>query len=234
MPREYVAHEYMNDDSRPCFQADVAAELADAKLEYVASGEIREFSAADAHRRTARRLGPDRRSRSARVGEGFSACPAACATTSMCGDRGATHAARDAALADLYLTLTRRPEDFIYELNLPAGHGALERSFYEPVVAALGQGPQRIGDLMSLAGRGGRRDNPAELAGMLVAPASHRYGASGGRHRRGGNAPQQSHRNASAARRSFTWRLGELAARQRPALQRRSLRHGFDDAQARR
>ncbi len=36
------------------------------------------------------------------------------------------------------------------------------------MVAALGQGPQRIGDLMSLAGRGGKRDNPAELAGMLV------------------------------------------------------------------
>ncbi len=42
MPREYVAHEYMNDDWRPCFQADVAAALADAKLEYVASGEILE------------------------------------------------------------------------------------------------------------------------------------------------------------------------------------------------
>ena len=169
MPREYVAHEYMNDDWRPCFQADVAAALADAKLEYVASGEILEnfpqLMLTDEQRAVWDRIDdPALRE----LAKDFCLPRGLRHDIYVRGPRRISDAARDAALADLYLTLTRRPEDFIYELNLPAGHGALERSFYEPVVAALGQGPQRIGDLMSLAGRGGRRDNPAELAGMLV------------------------------------------------------------------
>ena len=38
MPRQYLAHEYINDAWAPCFHGDVAMALADAKLEWVGSG----------------------------------------------------------------------------------------------------------------------------------------------------------------------------------------------------
>ena len=40
MPAPYLAHEYMNDAWAPCFHADVAAALAEAKLEWVASANL--------------------------------------------------------------------------------------------------------------------------------------------------------------------------------------------------
>jgi SAM-dependent methyltransferase len=169
MPREYVAHEYMNEDWRPCFQADVAAALAEAKLDYVASGEILEIF-------SELMLSEEQRAVCGRIEDAGLRELA----KDLCLRRGLRHdvyvrgprrigsVARNAALKDLHLTLARRPEDFVYEVDFPAGHASLERSFYEPVVDALGQGPRRVGDLLSLPGLAGKRDNPAELVGMLV------------------------------------------------------------------
>src|SRR6185312_2027523 len=42
VPVAYLAHEYMNDHWQPCFMADVAAALADAKLDWVASSQLTE------------------------------------------------------------------------------------------------------------------------------------------------------------------------------------------------
>jgi hypothetical protein len=169
MPPEYLAHEYLNADWRPSFHADVAGALAEAKLDYVASGEILEnfpeLMLTEAQRAVAAKADdPGLRE----------------LVKDLCLPRGLRHdvyvrgprivpnAIRDAALRELHIALARRPEDVVYALDLPAGRGSLERSFYEPVVAALGDGPKRVGDLLALPGVAGRRDNPAELVGMLV------------------------------------------------------------------
>lgn len=166
---EYLAHEYMNADWRPCFHADVAAALADAKLDYVASGEILENF-------PEMMLSAEQR---AVIGKAEDAglrelMKDMCLPRSLRHDifvRGARRLdgrSRNAALAGLWLTLTRRPEDFSYTLTMPAGKAELERGFYEPIVAALADGPRRVGDLLALSGIMGKRDNPAELVGMLV------------------------------------------------------------------
>jgi hypothetical protein len=169
MPPEYVAHEYMNDDWRPCFHADVAAALADAKLDYVASGEtlenFPELMLSEEQRAVWKGIeDPGLRE----LAKDFCLARGLRHDVYVRGPRRISSGARNAALNDLHLMLARRPEDFVYKVDFPAGHAALERSFYEPVVQALGQGPRRVGDLLSLPGLAGKRENPAELVGMLV------------------------------------------------------------------
>jgi len=169
MPPEYLAHEYMNADWRPCFHADVAAALGDAKLDYVASGEILE-NFPDLML-TAEQRAVIGRTEDAGLRELMKDM---CLPRSLRhdifirGPRGISGKARNAALAGLWLTLTRRAEDFSYVVNMPAGKAELDRGFYEPVVAALAKGPRRVSDLLALPGVTGKRDNPAELVGMLV------------------------------------------------------------------
>ena len=98
----------------------------------------------------------------------------------MCLDRSLRHdvfvrgarrmnpAARDAALMDVWLALNISPEDMPYEAEMPAGRAALNRSFYGPITEAMAMGPRRVGDLLAVPDLEGRRDNPAELIGILV------------------------------------------------------------------
>ena len=98
----------------------------------------------------------------------------------MCLDRSLRHdvfvrgarrmnpAARDAALMDVWLALNISPEEMPYEADMPAGRAALNRSFYGPITEAMAAGPRRVGDLLALPDLEGRRDNPAELIGILV------------------------------------------------------------------
>ena len=98
----------------------------------------------------------------------------------MCLDRSLRHdvfvrgarridpVARDAALMDVWLALNISPEEMPYEADVPAGRAALNRSFYGPITEAMATGPRRVGDLLALPDLEGRRDNPAELVGILV------------------------------------------------------------------
>jgi hypothetical protein len=76
-------------------------------------------------------------------------------------------AERDAALGEVTLALLRPPDKFTWELDAPSGQANLERSFYQPIVDALAEGPQRVRDLLDLPALAGR-GNPGEVVGMLV------------------------------------------------------------------
>jgi SAM-dependent methyltransferase len=164
----YLAHEYMNAEWRPCFHADVVAALAAAKLDWVASAQLLEnFSALmlpDPVRAIANRHDdPLLRELIKDM----------CLTRGLRQDvfvRGARRlspAERDAALLEVMLTPLCRAQDFAFEIDVPTGKAAFGQEFYGPILAALDAGPQRIGELLALPGLP-RRDNPAELAGMLV------------------------------------------------------------------
>jgi hypothetical protein len=98
----------------------------------------------------------------------------------MCLERGLRHdvfvrgarrvnpAARDAALQDVWLALNVSPDERPSEADVPAGRAALNRTFYGPIAEALATGPRRVGDLLALPNLEGRRDNPAELVGILI------------------------------------------------------------------
>jgi len=165
----YLAHEYMNESFAPCFHADVAGALADAKLDWVGAGSLIEnFPELT--------LSPEQRTVMHRLDDPVlrELVKDVCLERALRHDvfvRGARHvgaAARSAALLDVHLALSIRPQDMPYEADVPAGRAALNRSFYGPIAAAMTGGPQRVGDLLAIPDLEGRRDNPAELIGMLV------------------------------------------------------------------
>ena len=84
------------------------------------------------------------------------------------GARHITPARANAALMDVWLALNISPEEMPYEVEMPAGQAALNKAFYGPIAEAMAQGPRRVGDLLALPDLEGRRDNPAELIGILV------------------------------------------------------------------
>jgi hypothetical protein len=169
MPRAYLAHEYMNAAWRPCFHGDVATALGAAKLDYVGSADLLENF-------PELMLTPEQRS----VCDGIDNPVLRELAKDLCLPRGLRHdiyvrgprrmrdAARDAALRDICVTLTRLPEAFTYGASVPAGNAAMERAFYEPMVASLAEGPQRIGDLLSLPAVARRQGTAAELISMLI------------------------------------------------------------------
>ncbi len=169
MPSQYLAHEYMNDHWAPCFMADVAAQLAEAKLEWVASAQLVEnfpdLTFNDAQRALAQQF-DDPMLRELMKDT--------CIERMLRHDvfvRGARRigtTARDAALMDVQLSLNIAPEDMPLEADMPAGRAELSPAFYRPIAQAMQAGPRRVRDLLQLPDVEGRRDNPAELIGILV------------------------------------------------------------------
>ena len=169
LPAQYLAHEYMNEVWAPCFHADVAAAFADAKLEWIGSASLLE-NFADLM------LTDDQRAAVQRFDDPLmrELVKDVCLERSLRHDvfvRGARSLGtpvRDAALMDISLALNVRPEDVPFEAEMPAGRATLSRSYYGPITEALVAGPRRVGELLSLPTIEGRRDNPAELIGILV------------------------------------------------------------------
>jgi SAM-dependent methyltransferase len=169
MPLAYLTHEYMNEAWAPCFMADVAEAMADAKLEWVGSSQLHdnfpELTFSAEQRELAQRF-DDPLLRELIKDH--------CLDQMLRHDvyvRGARRLSprqRDAALMAVTIGLHIRPQDLPVEVEVPAGKGALNPKFYQPVAQALADGPRLVGDLLRLPEVEGTRDNPAELIGMLV------------------------------------------------------------------
>jgi SAM-dependent methyltransferase len=165
----YLAHEYMNESWAPCFMADVAQALAGAKLEWVGVSNLienfPELTLTEAQRALVNRF-DDPLVRELIKDH--------CIERVLRHDvyvRGARRMSppqRDAALMDLSIAFNRRPEDLPLEAEMPAGKAELNPKFYRPIVEALTDGPRRVSDLLQLPEVEGKRDNPAELVGILV------------------------------------------------------------------
>jgi len=169
LPIAYLAHEYMNDAWAPCFMADVAEALAGAKLEWVAAANLienfAELTMSEEQRALVNRF-DDPLVRELIKDH--------CIDRLLRHDiyvRGARRIAphqRDAALMDLSISLNIRPNELPLEAEMPAGRAELNPKFYRPIVGALADGPRRVSDLLQLPEVEGKRDNPAELVGILV------------------------------------------------------------------
>lgn len=169
LPVSYLAHELMNGHWKPSFMADVAAALADAKLEWVGSSQLIEnFPGLTLS-------GPQQA-----VQQRFDDPLMRELVKDMCIDRALRHdvyvrgvrritpALRDAALMDIDIGLTILPEQLPLEAAIPAGKVELSQAFYEPIAMAMADGPKRVRDLLRLDRAYGKKDNPAELLGILV------------------------------------------------------------------
>lgn len=186
LPRGYLAHEYMNEHWSPCFHADVAASLAGAKLDWVGSAALlenfRELMLTEEQRAIQDRFDdPVMRElvKDAVLPRGFRH------DVFVRGARRLSEAARNEALGRVVLAPLFAPGDFKFEMDLPAGRAGIGEAFYAPIVAALAEGPRSVAQLLALPHDVGRRNNPAELAGVLVGteqalPVSSDLGSSGG------------------------------------------------------
>ena len=169
LPVAYLAHELMNENWQPCFMADVAAAFAGAKLEWVGSSNLIEnFPALTL---TAPQQAVQQRFDDPLLRE---------LVKDMCIDRALRHdvfvrgvrritqPVRDAALLDVILGMSVPADELPLEASIPAGKVELSRAFYHPVAQAMADGPRRTKDLLQADHVQGRKDNPAELIGILV------------------------------------------------------------------
>jgi len=169
LPVSYLAHEFMNRNWRPCFMSDVAAAFADAKLEWVGAAHLIEnFPELTL---TGAQLAVQRRFDDPLMRE---------LIKDMCIDRALRHdvfvrgarritpANRDAMLMDVSLGMAIPADELPFEASVPAGKMELSRAFYHPVARAMADAPKRVADLLNAENVVGRKDNPAEMVGILV------------------------------------------------------------------
>jgi SAM-dependent methyltransferase len=169
LPDSYLAHEYMNEYWSPCFHADVVADFAGAKLEWVGTATLlenfRELMLTEEQRAIQDRFDdPVMRElvKDTIIPRGFRH------DVFVRGARRLDPAARDAALGRVELAPLFSPGSFVFEADLPAGRASLSEAFCSSIVAALADGPRAIAELLALPNIAGNKKNPAELVGMLV------------------------------------------------------------------
>jgi len=165
----YLAHEFMNEFWQPCWHAEVAGALAEARLDWIGSAALTENFP------ELTMSGPQRA-----VYERFEDPMMRELVKDLClartlrhdvyvrGARRMTSAARDDALRGLTIALTVPKARVALEVQVAAGKAELSPEFYGPVVEMLAQGPARVGALLKAPGAVASRENPAELAGLLV------------------------------------------------------------------
>jgi SAM-dependent methyltransferase len=163
--KEYLGHEYMNAHWAPAFHADVAAAMAGAKLDWVASAHpLENFPELT--------LRPEQRA----VMDRYSDPIMRELIKDMClqrhlrhdvyvrGARRLRNADRDAAIERLTITPLISPDELQTTLHLPAGTAEMSPALKALMAAAM-RGPTTIGALRALDPT---HSNPAELVSVLV------------------------------------------------------------------
>ncbi len=166
----YLAHEYLNESWQPLYHADVARDLAAAKLTYVGVGDL----LANFHEFM---LPPEQRElvdsvESADLRETIFDI---CANRQFRGDvyvrgrRPMSPARREALLRQLRLILLVPRSEFALKMAMPAGEANLSPETYGTIADALAERPQLVGDLLDLAKRKTARVTQAsEIVATLV------------------------------------------------------------------
>jgi SAM-dependent methyltransferase len=165
----YVAHEMMNAHWRPVLHGDVAARMAEAKLQFAGSAElinnVPELVFAPEQRAVLARL-PD-----PAMTELFKDI---CRPAMLRHDifiRGGTKlrlAAWDELLAGITLCLAAAEPDWRFEFPAGSGVARMSEAFYRPVLTRLKSGPARLRELAALPDLRGQRDNFAELIAVAI------------------------------------------------------------------
>ncbi len=166
----YLTHEYMNGHWQPMFHADVARELADAKLTFVGSSNaLANFPDLNLSEERQQML------------QGF-ADPTLRETLKdffvprllrkdvyVRGARRLTRARQEALIGAMRIALTRDRAAATREMTVPIGQIAVEERVFEPVFDALAQGPKTLADLLAVAGTEEKTGAKAvEIAGLII------------------------------------------------------------------
>lgn len=167
--QRYLAHEYLNEHWTPMFHADVARDLAAAKLDYVGSAALLEnFAQLD--------LTPGQRALCAEVNglgvfetlKDFFLRRSFRRDVFARGKRQLSPAQQAARLRAIALDLLIPLPEVALEFNAPAGKAQLNEAIYRPMFDELGRGSATVGALLDLAAVKATTVTPVELVGMLV------------------------------------------------------------------
>lgn len=165
----YVVHEYGTRHWQPMLFAELARDLAAAKLSHVGSAMILETDpelALSAEQRAfLAEIGPPELAES--VKDVFQRRRFRRDVFRRGGIR--LDAQRQAALLEaMTVAAVRPPSDINLKLSRPAGAAEERSEAFGPIYAALAEGPMRLGDLLDLARRRGHPVEAAEAAVRLV------------------------------------------------------------------
>lgn len=166
----YLVHEYLNGNWTPQYHADVARELATAKLSYVGSADpinnYLEFMLSPAQheivaraessqlRETLLDICIDRRFRQ---------------DVFIRGRRRMNPARQAALLKQVTLTLTVPRSEVRFKLTVPAGDADLSPATFGPLADALAERPRKVGELLDLVASKTDRGMPAaEVIATLI------------------------------------------------------------------
>lgn len=163
-PPAYLAHEYMNAHWSPCFHADVAQALGEAKLDWVAPSSLLELIPQLMLTEAQLALLNQYDDPLMRELVKDTCLPRPFRhDVFVRGARRISADARDAALSGMVLMLNVPAEQFKYAVTSEIGEAELGPE-YRDVVARLAAGPAPVGELAALT----PAPKPAELCGILV------------------------------------------------------------------
>jgi SAM-dependent methyltransferase len=162
----YLAHEFLTEHWRPVFHEDLCADLATAKLTYVGSATLHENIPDMMFAEPGQRA----------VHDSMPPGPARELAKDLCNGRplrrdifmrGPRAIDRDAALDAMVVAGFRRMPTESPKLEVPAGIAGLDAALYEPIAAALDDGPQPLGRLRRLVP--GRAPTASEILAIFSA-----------------------------------------------------------------
>jgi SAM-dependent methyltransferase len=169
----YLAHEYLNESWRPVFPTDVEADLADAKLTYVASASpfsmmpqllltnseleaAARYTDETGRRRLADHLGPQSFRQDIFIR----------------GPAPLPPETKAATLGQVRLAHVVLPADIEFNIGVPGGKLELDPGVYGPLHARLEQGPATVAELICEVERTGGAMSAQELLTVLIGSGS--------------------------------------------------------------
>ncbi len=169
-PAAYVAHEFMNAHWRPVMQADVAARLAEAKLDFCGScrllNNFPQLILAQAQRDVLAQFDDPAM---LELFKDICHPQPLRADVFIRGPRRIDATARDAALTDIVIGLTAHPGSWTFAFEAAGAKAQMAEDFYRPIFERLAEkGPASLHELYALPALRGRGRNPAELLGVTI------------------------------------------------------------------
>lgn len=163
----YLSHEYLNEHWSPCYHADVAADMAGAKLNYVGTANLLENFPALMLRPEQLALLADLPPAIAETARDYFLPRTFRRDVFIRGARAIPPRKVEQRVAEAELQLVIPPHVLSREVTIPLGTATLNAPFYEPAFEALAKGSRSIAELRASAG-GQANAEPREILGMLV------------------------------------------------------------------
>lgn len=164
----YLSHEYLNAHWSPCFHADVAEDLAAAKLSFVATANLFEnfpdLSLTEAQRKLVESVAAGY----AETARDYFLARSFRRDIFMRGPRPIPARRLERRLALQKLCLVVPPSAVTLAVKVPVGEATLNESFYGPALQALAGRPMTIGELRALPEADGSSATEREVLGMLI------------------------------------------------------------------